>query len=319
MIKKIFFLIILLGVFKGDATMSWELYDRVLAVVNNTPIIESEVDLKFERLLKFKSVSKNRMTYEKSRMLDKFIEDAILVQVADEESIIVSDKKIDNHIEKVMKRMGVAKIEDFKSSIVKMEKMTYEEYREELKISLIREQVISIAVGVTPPSTKEAMDWFKENSGKVGYQVNIKHILIRPKDGSFAEEKRVNKLMNQLRDRIMAGESFEAVAAKYSEDTATAKNGGNLGWSLLEDLDPYLASGVYRMSRAGQISQAIKSGQGYHLVKYLGRRSTPYEAIKDKIFMLLYNKKMAVQYQKWVSQKMRESDIKIYMNDYKQA
>lgn len=299
----------------GGSVFSWELIDRVIAVVNDTPIIESEVLGKFKRLQNFKKISKNKYSFEISRILDRFIEDVIVEQIANEESIIVSDKKVDNQIEKIMKQLNISSMQEFKNNVESKEKISFEEYREELKISIMREQVISIAIGISPPSRSEALEWYKKNKEKVGYQFNIRQILIRLKDRSIAEERRVNDLIKGLRDRIMAGESFESVARSYSED-ASAKKGGDMGWVNLAEIDPYLATQIFYLKRPGQISQVIKSAYGYHLVKMLDRRVMPFEEIQEKIYYLLYQQKMATQYQKWITQKKRESEIRIYMDDY---
>lgn len=295
---------------------AWELYDRVIAVVNDTPIIESEAIMKFNHLKKVKRIPRRKQDYEMSRLIDKLIEDALVLQKAEQESIIVSDAKVNNQIETIMKRLNISDLEDFKKRIERKQKLSFKAYKEELKISLYREQVISIAIGVSPPTEKEARAWYNKNKRKVGYQVKIKHILIRPKDRSFAEEKRVNKTIKDLRRRVIAGESFESLARKYSQDSSSAAKGGDLGWVLLAELDPYFAAQVFRLRRRGQISPVIKSRSGYHVVKFLGKRVTPFEEISGRIMHLLYQMKTAAQFKKWVSKKKQNSDIKIYMENY---
>ncbi len=295
---------------------SWEHYDRVIAVVNDIPIIESEVLMKFERLKKLKKISKRKETYELSRIIDIFIENAIVTQKADEESIIVSDQRVENHIKNIMKSGNYDNLQDFKKSVEANEKLSFEEYKKELKISLTKQQVISIAIGVSPPTQKEAREWYNKYKRKLGYQVRMKHILIRLRNNSFAEEKRVNKRIKELRSRIISGESFESIARRYSEDPTSAKKGGDLGWILLAEIDPFIAGYVFRMNKKGQISKVIKSKYGYHIVKYLGRRITPYDSVRNKILNLLYQVKVKNQFKKWVSQKKRFSDIVIYMEGY---
>lgn len=314
--KRIIIYITIIFLVQYNYIYSWEHYDRVIAVVNDTPIIESEVFRQFDRLKKMKKISKKKYSYELSRIIDKFIENAIVVQKADEESIIVSDAKVDNQIEKMMKSSNFDNIQDFKKSIEVREKLSFEEYKKELKISIIKQQVISIAIGVSPPTKKEALEWYSKYKSKLGYQVNMKHILLRPKNKTFTEEKRVNKTIKDLRNRIVSGESFESLARRYSEDPTTAKKGGDLGWVLLAELDPVIAGHVFRMNRRGQISRVIKSRYGYHIVKFLGKRVTPFDSVRNKILNLLFQVKVGRQFKKWVSQKKRQSDIIIYMEDY---
>ena len=77
--------------------------------------------------------------------------------------------------------------------------------------------------------------------------------------------------------------SFESLAAKYSQDASSAKNGGDLGWQMLAQLDPYFAGYVYRMNKGGQISGVFKSGFGYHIVKYIEKRPVTYDKVEKMI------------------------------------
>ncbi|MBN2403592.1 MAG: peptidylprolyl isomerase [Spirochaetes bacterium] len=299
---------------------SWDVYDRVIATVNETPIIESEVLLKFERLKTQKKIHPKMILNEKSRLLDKFIEEAIVEQTARNESIIVSQEKIDNQIKKVMERMEIKSIDHFKKEIEKSEKIPFEEYREEMKKSIMTEQIMSIAIGITPPSIKEAEDWYKKNKGKMGFELNMQHIMIKLQNDSFTENKRINTIANEIVAKLRSGQSFERLAKEFSEDPATKNSGGNMGWIALSNLaknDYILADNVYKEFIIGKRKLSIvKSNTGYHVIKYNGRRQTSFEAVKDDIFNLLYQKNMAEQFKKWVLQKRSQSDIKIYMQEY---
>ncbi|MDY6933535.1 MAG: peptidylprolyl isomerase [Spirochaetota bacterium] len=314
--KKYALIIFCILLITNSNAFSWEIYDRVIAIVNDIPIIESEVLSKLSRLQKIKKINKGKIIYEKSRLLDKFIDDTLVCQTAKEEYIIVSEKKIDHQIDKIMKSMNLTSIEEFKKRIEASEKMSFKDYKEELRISIITEQVMSIAIGVSPPSEKDGIEWYEKNKKKLGYQVKLKHILVKPNNNSIAEEKRVNKQINKLRRLIVSGKSFEEIAQAHSEDSSTSKRGGDLGWVNIAELDPYFASQVDKIRKIGKISGVIKSNYGYHIVKYLGRRSVPYGSVANKILNLLYNQRMMEQFRKWVLRRRRESEIKIYMEDY---
>ncbi|HPV97411.1 MAG TPA: peptidylprolyl isomerase [Spirochaetota bacterium] len=311
-------LYVLIVLTAATASHSWEPFDRVIAVVNDRPIVESEVAGRLDRLRQRKNVPANRLAYERSRLLDRFIEDSIVLQEAEQQSIVVSDEKVTNHIKKLMARMNITSMDDFKKRVEKVENLPFDEYREDVRKSLITEQVMSLAIGVTPPSRKEAMEWYNANKAKLGFEINVKHILIRPKNPSLAEEKRVIAEINALRQRIVRGEPFEQLAAQHSEDPRSAKKGGAIGWMSLAELDPYFANQVFRMAD-GQLSGAIKSGFGYHLVKFLGKRPVTFDSVEDRIVGMLFQQKLSEQFSKWVIQRRRESEVIIYMEDYVKA
>jgi len=352
MIRIILFIILLLV---GVPAFAWENYDGIVAVVNDISIIESEVNSKFNQLLKFKNVPKNRYPVEKSRILDKFIEDALVLEAASEEAILVSDRRVLNQIEDLMKQFFAAKYEDkkkFDSQISKMlnrlEKrindepvlsdkemdaqidsfvsfiesrfqISFKEYFEEIRAQMMREQVMSIAIGVSPPSKEEAMKWYKKNKDKLGDEVWVKHILIRPSGQSFTAERDANQHLTELREKIMAGESFEKIARASSQDPESAAKGGDLGWKMLAEMEPYFAGFVNNIHAIGQVSQVFKSGLGYHIVKVMGRRHVTYDKVERLIMYKLYNESLYEQFKKWVNRRKKESEIQILMKNYVEA
>lgn len=329
-------------------TYSWEKYDKVLALVNNKPVIQSEVDRKL-KLLKKKSTSLNR-----SRILDSLIENQIVYATAEKEAIHVTDERIvlqlkafiknyfsssyrnqkklnqvvDDISEEIVEYMSVDLGENFKSTrklkrligyIEKKEKMSFREFFEQLRTRVMREQVMSIAIGASPPSKKEAKSWYSKNRSKLGFEIRSKHILIRPKSNSLSSEKKANKEISKLRSRIIAGESFEKLARKYSQDKSTSSKGGDRGWEILAKVDPFYAGNVYRMKRRGQISKVFKSRSGYHIVKFISKRAVSYDKVERMILFKLYNEKLQKQYIKWIVKEKKKFDIKIYMADYKKG
>jgi peptidyl-prolyl cis-trans isomerase SurA len=331
---------------------SWETYDSVIAVVNDTSIIESEIDSKFSQLLKFKNIPRNRYSAEKSRILDKFIEDALVMEAADNEAIVVTDRRVLGHIEELMKQYFSAKITDKKKLDKQVTKIMnrlekqlaedtlmedkeldahvdgfinfiesrfqigFKDYFEEIRAQIMREQVMSIAIGMTPPSPERAKGYFEKNKHTFGDEVWVKHILIVPAGGSFTAERDTNQKLTALRDRIMAGESFEKLARANSQDRESAANGGDLGWKMLAEMDPYLAGYINQMRVTGQISQVFKSGMGYHIVKLMGRRGITYEKVERFIMFKLYTEEMARQFKDWVDRRKKESEIQIFMKNY---
>ncbi len=93
-----------------------------------------------------------------------------------------------------------------------------------------------------------------------------------------------------------------------------------MGWMPLSNLakkDLILADNIYKEFIIGKKKYGIiKSSNAYHVIKFNGYRPTLFESVKNDIFNLLYQQRMMEQFEKWVSQKKSESEIKIYMKDY---
>jgi len=313
MIKKL--CIIIVTIVTAVPSFAWETFDRVIAVVNDTAIIQSELMRRYQVVTKKQTPKKPE---ELNSILDNLIERALIEQEAREQAIIISDEKVMSHINNIMKAQKIPSLDVFKKMVEEKEGISFEEYKEEIRQSLLTEMLVSLAIGVSPPSREEAYQWYKENKNKLGNEVHIKQIVIRPKNSSFAEEKRANELINQIRDRILKGESFEKLASQYSEDPS-AKNGGDIGWVALAEMDPYMANTVFRMKKPGEISTVIKTQTGYAIVKLMESRPTSFETVQDRILNMLYQRNMGEQFKKWIVTRRAQSDIKIYLENYRQS
>jgi peptidyl-prolyl cis-trans isomerase SurA len=101
-------------------------------------------------------------------------------------------------------------------------------------------------------------------------QTHARHILIRTDEltGDAAAQAR----LKDIRKRIKAGADFAELAREYSNDTATASNGGDLGWVNPGDMVPTFEAQINKLA-TGEISEPFKTGFGWHIVQVLKRRS----------------------------------------------
>jgi putative peptidyl-prolyl cis-trans isomerase len=251
------------------------------------------------------------------------MKDFFSTKIADKKELEDTVNQISSRIEKKIDEEPIRKNEkldiltaQFIEYIEDQKKISFGEFFEDIRTQMKREQVMSIAIGVTPPSKDETKRWYINNSDKLGAELHLKHILIRPRDNSLTEQKNTNKKIADLRARIMAGESFEKLAAQFSQDPLSAQKGGDLGWVLLHELDPYFANYANQLYTKGQISNVVSSSFGYHLIKLIDRKPVTYEKVEKLIMFKLYNESMLEQFNKWVNKRKNESDIKIYMPKY---
>jgi len=110
---------------------------------------------------------------------------------------------------------------------------------------------------------EEAYDIYKQRQAAL-VEKTIAHILITPDNYSDSEAK---KLLNGLKDRIAAGESFEALAKEFSEDTGSSDFGGDLGAFSEGMFVAEFDDAVKGMSAAGDVVGPVKTDFGFHLIK----------------------------------------------------
>ncbi|HZU43980.1 MAG TPA: peptidyl-prolyl cis-trans isomerase [Terriglobales bacterium] len=106
---------------------------------------------------------------------------------------------------------------------------------------------------------------------RVPEQVNVRHILIKtPPAGADGkvDQKAVDAAKAKAEDiekQLKAGADFAALAKKYSEDTASAKNGGSLGWITRGRTVPEFEQAAFSLPKGGT-SGVIRTSYGFHII-----------------------------------------------------
>lgn len=107
-------------------------------------------------------------------------------------------------------------------------------------------------------------------------QVRAKHILIPFSHNDPADRARALEQILDLRERIVAGESFERLAQEYSADPFSGARGGDLGYeqrgAFAEAFENYVWS-----APIGELSEVITTSHGFHLVRVEDRHISPAE------------------------------------------
>lgn len=107
--------------------------------------------------------------------------------------------------------------------------------------------------------------------------VEVAHILLAV-DNRLAEKsdsavyRKAAGIVNEIRN----GKSFEALAAKYSDDESTAKNGGYIGF-IRGFMTVFPFEEAAYNTAPGEVSNPVRSKFGYHIVKVISRRPDPGE------------------------------------------
>ena len=105
---------------------------------------------------------------------------------------------------------------------------------------------------------------------------------VRPSADSAAHQAGMEKI-NKCYSLLQQGESFADVARKYSEDDASAKNGGKMRWLSSGELPPEIEEVVFALD-SGEYTEPMKSEYGYHIFQVLGKRPVKsFEEMKSNL------------------------------------
>ena len=133
-------------------------------------------------------------------------------------------------------------------------------YRQQLAQPYLTEK------SVTDQLVREAYD-------RMGQEVSAAHILIRVgPDAAPADTLAAYQKIMALRQQVVGGADFGALARQQSEDPSAKENGGSLGYfTALQMVYPF-ETAAYK-TPVGQVSAPIRTRFGYHLIKVNDRRA----------------------------------------------
>ncbi len=107
----------------------------------------------------------------------------------------------------------------------------------------------------------------------------------------------------QVRRMLLAGESWETLAAQYSVDEATKDIGGDLGWAPRGELDPAIETLAFELP-VGEISEPLETVAGWEVIQVLGREERPLEEAQ-------YRQAVQAAFDAWLGGQLAQADIEI--------
>ena len=145
-------------------------------------------------------------------------------------------------------------------------------------------------------------------SGKQNEQAEtlVRHIFIPGEDRSIQTQ------LNQLRQRIIGGESFASIAREVSQDPNSAPNGGELPWFTQGQMPPVMEATADGLDK-GQISEPFRTQFGWHLLELLDRRTRTIDdsALRQQAEAALRQRKVEQETQRWQQQLRDDSFIEL--------
>jgi peptidyl-prolyl cis-trans isomerase SurA len=187
--------------------------------------------------------------------------------------------------------------------------------------TLFSETVISMQVGqmsdlIRSPSGFHIIKLLDRRSKAQRHSVQqtlARHILIRPNEViSNADAK---QRITRLYDRIQGGADFGQLARASSDDTASAVEGGSLGWVNPGVMVPEFEAEMNKL-QPGQISQPFESQFGWHIVQVMARRqhddTQQYERAQAR--QLIAKRKTEVAVENWLREMRSEAYVEYRLN-----
>ncbi len=273
--------------------------DRVVAVVGTKPILASQVE---EQLVLAQSqgakVPEDSAGRDAARrqILSQMVDEELLVQQAERDTTIkVTDQEVQDAVEQTVQnvRKQFTSITEFQAQLRAAGFVSEEEWRrwlaDQQRRSILQQRLIEALkqkgkLRPIPPSDAEMHDFWEANRAqqpKRPAAISFRQIVIVPKPDSAASARAL-QLAESLVVALRAGANFGEVAKKYSADSASREQGGELGWFRRGVMVKQFEDVAFRL-RPGTISDAVPTEFGYHIIQV--ERAQPAEILARHILI----------------------------------
>ena len=252
-----------------------ELLDRVVAVVDSGVVMESQLNQRVQDIIgRLRSDGMELPPKEvlEEQVLERLIIEEIQLQIGDQAGVKISDAELNRALSMIASENSM-NLEQFKENL-DANNDSYVKLRDQVRKELIIQRVQRGRVGANIEISEQEIENFlnsEEGRSRLSEQYNVQQILLSI--SSSASENEVNLVKEKgagLVERYKEGESFEKLAATYSSGQ-NALEGGSLGWRKSSEL-PSLFSDVVVKMKVGEVSELIRSGAGFHIIRLTEKR-----------------------------------------------
>lgn len=145
---------------------------------------------------------------------------------------------------------------------------------------------------------------------KTDQTVEFRYLVIRLTVGEEAIQT-AQERADLVYQKLIQGEDFNALASRYSDDTQTKANGGDLGSQSLYELTPETRKAVEKL-KAGEFQAPVKMKVGFHIFKVDGRTPPELNDVeKDQIRSMLRQQKFEEEWKVYTDMLLENAYVKI--------
>ena len=308
----------------ASMSASAELLDTIVAIVDQEVILLSEIRGQvLPELEKMQLSGFTKEEYDKaaSRLMQDTLKESIEAKILYREAvrigIEVHDSEVENRIETLRSTFkteeefmaylnGVGEsISDFRKQL---RKRIMAQYMSGAKMRDLGKGVVIAEADVSEHYAQNKQEYLQPQ------QIRIRQIMLRNRRNTDERTQAIATL-ETLRESILAGADFEALAKQHSQDPAAA-DGGLIGWQQRGQLVPAIETATFPLKK-GEVSEIVETQFGVHIFRVDDRRDAetiPLKEARSIIEPQLREQEASKLYDKWINDLRQHSNIRVYLN-----
>jgi peptidyl-prolyl cis-trans isomerase SurA len=258
-----------------ELSASGQAIDRIVAVVNEGVVLQSEVDGQMRMIMARLREQGGQMPPERvvrQQVLERLVLQEIQMQRAKRLGVTVSDEMLNTGLRDVARRNNVPF--DQMPALLAAQGMDYATYRDDMRremtLSLLRQRDVLPRIYVSPRELDQALAREAAQADQ-NVEYDVSHILLALPESATADQMAaVETRAEEVYRRAAAGEDFGQLAISFSQ-AQSALERGKLGWRRPTQLPQFIADEVAKLE-PGQVSRPMRTPTGFHIVRLDGER-----------------------------------------------
>jgi peptidyl-prolyl cis-trans isomerase SurA len=118
--------------------------------------------------------------------------------------------------------------------------------------------------------------------------IRVAHIMVSTGKDATAEAKgNAEKKINEIYDKLVAGEKWETLVSLHSDDANSVKKNGELptfGSGTTQRMVPAFEDAAFSLKEVGQFSKPVKTDFGFHIIKLIEwKEVSSFESMKKEL------------------------------------
>jgi peptidyl-prolyl cis-trans isomerase SurA len=307
------FLVIFISLFGSGVG---EIVEEIVAIVNDDIITLSQYKQYHDSLYQMLRAQlqgeefDKQYTKLKGEILDNMITDLLLLQLAKEKQLNVTEQ-VRATVEQIKKDNNIESDEQLRRELNR-QGLDYEQWLKQLEENLLRQALIFTEVdrSITIEDS-ETVNYYKLHSEEFVEPEEYKlHAIYLSSEQRSQDE--LQTLKKEVENRIKAGDDFGAVAGQYS-DGSIKQNQGDLGTLKKGELDATLQAAIASL-KPGEITAWVQAKAGWYLLKLEEKKESrlkSFEEVKKEIEEKIFSEKRTQKLQEFLKEIKEKSYIKI--------
>lgn len=284
---RCFFILLIFLICEGGLQADTTSSSRIAAIVNKEVITKADLmnRLRFAAISSGLEPTAENLERMKPQMLRVLIDEKLQLKVGKDHRIEVTEEHINQAIRDIEENNGMP--QGAIANMMKENNIPYDTIKNQIKAQLtwliyIREkyplktledqinkkrlQDISPSLQIADWEIDQELKLQKEKETKIQYHLAE---IVLPVDRP-EQEGSVKNNLNHLIEELQKGAHFSSLAQQFSQ-SATSAQGGDMGWMSEDQLEPEVKEALTSM-QPGQLSNPIKTSQGYTLIAFIERK-----------------------------------------------